>query len=532
MCSPRAINDTGEAVGSFMPDPDFTFSAFIWENGELHDLNTLVQHSFDGHLKRGLDINNSRQIIASLTDRQDNEDTSVLFENGNLTDLGPINARAINDIGQIIGTKTLYEGGIAYDLYALIESKEAFSGLNASDINNFGQIVGSATICDETHAILLEPIDMASVRLISFDFSTESEGFTYSEDLFYDTDNPSYASGNWSASGGFCASGGLQVSVGGVDDSVINDGMSGGWSYRFDLNNESDTEIRFKYRLTTSKHDADECATALIAIDGDIVMELAQLCGRNKDTGWETLTFNQFLLQGMHTLTVGVYQNKKTGPREITDVYFDDLSILIHEPNAQETNCGNGFDDDGDGFTDCDDPDCKSSGNCQMTPEFGADFNSGDEDFQFRTDVFDDTNRPLYASGDWMTTGGYSGSGGLHLTLGNVDSADILDGISGGWVGQFNLSSTMDVEISLKYRLVMNRFDEDECAKVLVKIDDGAIEFIEELCGRGKDTGWKTVTFPASLSAGGHSVTVGGYVNKKTGALEKADIYFDDIVVR
>ena len=90
----------------------------------------------------------------------------------------------------------------------------------------------------------------------------------------------------------------------------------------------------------------------------------------------------------------------------------------------------------------------------------------------------------------------------------------------------------LDVEVSLDYRLIMTQFDADECAEVLAKIDDGPVEVLEELCGRGKDTGWQTTTFMQSLPAGDHTITIGGYNNKKTGPREVADIYFDNLEIR
>ena len=124
-------------------------------------------------------------------------------------------------------------------------------------------------------------------------------------------------------------------------------------------------------------------------------------------------------------------------------------------------------------------------------------FDSGDDGFVYGDDKFYDTNRPQYASGDYTAVGGTSGSGGLHLALGNVDSKAVLDGMSGGWTGNFYLDNATDVEVSLDYRLVMTQFDADECAQVLAKIDDEPVEVLEELCGRGKDTGWQNTTYYA-----------------------------------
>jgi hypothetical protein len=104
--------------------------------------------------------------------------------------------------------------------------------------------------------------------------------------------------------------------------------------------------------------------------------------------------------------------------------------------------------------------------------------------------------------------------------------------MSGGWSKGFSTGTKGTYEVALKYRMVMNRFDADECALVLVQIDNGDVEQLERQCYRGKDTGWVTAKFNQSLSAGDHTIKVGGYLNKKTALLEAAHIYFDDIEIK
>jgi hypothetical protein len=334
--------------------------------------------------------------------------------------------------------------------------------------------------------------------------------------------------------GGFNGTGGIHVCVGNVDGIKVLNGMSGGWSKDFYLDKESDPDFSLKYRIKTSRYDADECGEALVGLDGNIVMELANLCGRGKDTGWQIETFNQILPKGKHTFTVGAYGNKKTGMLEKTDAYFDDISISIYGESVPETNCSNGVDDDGDGDTDCDDTDCADSGACNGngTSIISDDFDTGDNGFAYQDDMFKNTNHPAYASGDHVHSEGYSGTGGLRVILGGVDGKDILNGMSGGWAKQFIASTAGTYEITLKYRMVMNRFDADECAQTLVQIDDGPLERLVRLCGRGKDTGWQTKTFTKSISDRDHTIKLGGYLNKKTGPGEVAEIYFDNVEIK
>ena len=399
-------------------------------------------------------------------------------------------------------------------------------------IKSDGSVVawGDNTHCESNVPDVGPPFKIDSSK--EFIFNLTTQGFLYEDDVFCNTYRPTYASGSHTPTDGYGGSGGLHVAVGNVDGKNILDGMSGGWSKNFDLDETSVVEISLKYRLMTTQYDADECGEALVAIDGDLVLQLDKLCGRGLDTGWKTKTFKQTLSAGDHTLTVGAYNNKKTGMREKSDAYFDDISVKIVSVYTPETDCSNGIDDDGDGLVDCNDPDCADSGNCAGLPYLSVDFDQCDHSFVYSDDVFYETNRPQYASGNCTAIGGTWGSGGLHLAIGNVDGRDILDGISGGWAGNFYLDDAAYVEVSLDYRLIMTQFDADECAQVLAKIDEGPVEVLEELCYRGQDTGWQTTTFMQWLPAGDHTITIGGYNNKKTGPREVADIYFDNVEVK
>jgi hypothetical protein len=375
--------------------------------------------------------------------------------------------------------------------------------------------------------------------LISANFNSGTDSFTYHDDTFRNTNRPAYAKGDRTPTGGYGGTGGLHVCVGNVDYKAVLNGMSGGWSKDFYLDQDADLDFSLRYRLMTSRYDPDECAEALVGIDGELAMQLALFCGRGKDgkhdTGWQMKTFNQVLSKGKHTLTVGAYNNKKTSKLEKTDAWFDDISVSLYEAFPPESDCDNGKDDDGDGDIDCADSDCAGSDACNGggngTSVLSADFDAGNNGFVYTDDMFSHTRSPRYAVGDRTASGGYAGSGGLHLVLGNVDYNKIL-GMSGGWSKGFSTGTKGTYEVALKYRMVMNRFDADECALVLVQIDNGDVEQLERQCYRGKDTGWVTAKFNQSLSAGDHTIKVGGYLNKKTAPLEAAHIYFDDIEIK
>ena len=196
-----------------------------------------------------------------------------------------------------------------------------------------------------------------------------------------------------------------------------------------------------------------------------------------------------------------------------------------------ETNCSNGIDDDGDDLIDCYDPDCQGAPDCDADPTPSASFDSGTEGFLYADDTFNGTHWPAYASGQYTASSGFNGSGGLRVTLGGVDGVDVTSGMSGGWSKTFLVEESADAWIDLRYRLVMNGYDADECVQVLVSIDGGEPQVLAGLCGRDTETGWQSASISQYLSAGSHTLTIGGFNNKKTGPAETAEIYFDDLEI-
>jgi hypothetical protein len=204
---------------------------------------------------------------------------------------------------------------------------------------------------------------------------------------------------------------------------------------------------------------------------------------------------------GAHTITLGGWNNKKTYRDEISDIYFDEIKIV------------------------------------KLTNIFTADFDADSEGFIYMDDAFG-TNSPSYASGNYISESGYSG-GGLHIELGGIDDVEIADGISGKWSRDFTVGSSTVVSISLRYRMVFaEEYEPDECGQAIVTIDGylmgtGPGGYLEELCGTEylQDTGWRQVSFDVDLEPGIHTITLGGWSNKKTSSTEIIDIYFDDIIM-
>jgi hypothetical protein len=170
---------------------------------------------------------------------------------------------------------------------------------------------------------------------------------------------------------------------------------------------------------------------------------------------------------------------------------------------------------------------------------FISEFDTGSDGFIYEDDVFEGTSNPAYASGDYVSDGGYS-AGGLRVRLGGVDNSTVA-GMSGGWSREFSVPSSSLVRVSLWYRLVFQgTYEGDEYGEALVAID-GELFSPEDTgvlarfygddpqSGVVKDSGWRQAVFDVNLFPGFHMITVGGYNNQKTRSNEYMEVYFDEI---
>ncbi len=133
------INELGQVVGS-AEIPGGTRHAFLYENGVMHDLQTIGAHS------RAWGINDSAQVTGWVR-LQDGLKQVFLWENGAMTDIDTTertsSGHSINNTGEIVGTSygggqiTLWRDGEAINLGDL-----GRDGGEAWDINDFGQVVG------------------------------------------------------------------------------------------------------------------------------------------------------------------------------------------------------------------------------------------------------------------------------------------------------------------------------------------------------------------------------------------------------
>ncbi len=172
-----------------------------------------------------------------------------------------------------------------------------------------------------------------------------------------------------------------------------------------------------------------------------------------------------------------------------------------------------------------------------------VDFNSGTNSFYYRDNTFRGTSQSSYASGRWNSSEGYSGGGALQVDVGNVDSSDITDGMSGGWRKVFSLSDAARMRVTLRFKLTQTaNYEADEYSEALVSVDgqlfgtDGK-EYMARISGDGDggnpiSTGWRYVELElGTLSAGSHTLLVGAYNNKKTSNNESTKMLIDDVKI-
>lgn len=171
-----AINDSGQIVGSSLAREGGR--AFLYENGEMVDLNTLVTSSDPqiGIAWSASDINEFGGIVGSAT-----TDTgfshAFLFDNGVMSDLGVLpgmnssSALAMNNLGQVIGTSSINRNessAFLYDsvngmsnLLGLVVNGDGWDSISVADINDLGVIVGAGFRDGRSHAIMISPVPEA-----------------------------------------------------------------------------------------------------------------------------------------------------------------------------------------------------------------------------------------------------------------------------------------------------------------------------------------------------------------------------------
>jgi hypothetical protein len=144
----------------------------------------------------------------------------------------------------------------------------------------------------------------------------------------------------------------------------------------------------------------------------------------------------------------------------------------------------------------------------------------------------------------WEEVGAGSASrGALRVEMGDLDDEDIT-GMSGGWGRSFSLTVPSEIVMSLRYKLTQTAsYEEEELSQALVSVDgtlygSGGNDYIAQIVGDGdggsdRTTGWQLFEVNlGALSAGSHTLVIGGYNSKKTYSNELTEVLIDDVLVQ
>jgi probable HAF family extracellular repeat protein len=174
-----AINDAGEVVGESGTSSGLIDvpHGFIYSNGVMKDLNSLIHPALGNTVFRATALNNAGQILGWIeAPGSDEGEVSFIYSNGQIQSLGSLAATGINDAGQIVGSvqtpsgmhAALYSNGQTRDLGTL-------GGFLSSAwaINNSGEVTGQAdTSLGNPHAFLYSNGRMADLGALGADDSS------------------------------------------------------------------------------------------------------------------------------------------------------------------------------------------------------------------------------------------------------------------------------------------------------------------------------------------------------------------------
>lgn len=195
----RGINDNGQVVGSSKSTPDSAVQdPFIWQNGEMTDLETLYEPNFADASAHG--INNEGAAVGSswTSGLTGGEYHATLWKEHNIIDLGTLGGHVstaydINISNQVVGMSYttimpnqpqgafLWENGEMTYLGTLGgEITMTNIGSSANAINNGAEIVGRASYDDTTyrHAFIWENGEMTDLGALD---GLDSEAYDINE---------------------------------------------------------------------------------------------------------------------------------------------------------------------------------------------------------------------------------------------------------------------------------------------------------------------------------------------------------------
>ena len=115
--------------------------------------------------------------------------------------------------------------------------------------------------------------------------------------------------------------------------------------------------------------------------------------------------------------------------------------------------------------------------------------------------------------------------------------------MSRGWTRTFSLSAPATLTLTFRYNMSAGSdYESDDLSQVLASLN-GALkgvspnDHVAQVAGNGNGgaaiaTGWQLVTIPlGTLPAGTHTLSLGGYNNKKDSKSEVTTILLDEVAV-
>jgi VCBS repeat-containing protein len=211
------------------------------------------------------------------------------------------------------------------------------AGYSGGDSFSYRASDGTATSAATTVSITVQAAPPAPTVIVTANFNSSENGFSYRDNTFRGTSQGSYASGSRVSSGGFTG-GALRVRLGGENSNTIN-GMSGGWRRTFTLSAPATVTLSFRYSLDQGPdYESDEYSQVLASINGVLTGtppadHVAQVVGNGNGgssvaTGWRLFEKSLGTLPaGTHTVILGGYNNKKNSSSERTTILIDDVAI-------------------------------------------------------------------------------------------------------------------------------------------------------------------------------------------------------------
>jgi hypothetical protein len=172
---------------------------------------------------------------------------------------------------------------------------------------------------------------------------------------------------------------------------------------------------------------------------------------------------------------------------------------------------------------------------------FQSSFATSSNSFTYLDNAFRGATQSAYADGARISTGGFT-DGALRVYVGGVDKKAITN-MSGGWRRTFTLAAPALVTLFFRYNMDQGIDSEsDELSQVLASINGvllsgGAGDWVAQLNGNGDGgaaitTGWQLAQVElGTLPAGTHTLTLGGFNNKKDTKSERTTILIDDVTV-